>query len=83
MGLLPIEFYSISPIEFHLMVEGYRNRRKDEYKLNRNILFVMQKLWSSKPVNDPNQLWQLDETEETSEDEIDKLFDELRKKQNV
>lgn len=43
----------------------------------------MQKLWSSKPVNDPNQLWQLDETEETSEDEIDKLFDELRKKQNV
>jgi len=65
-----------------LMVEGYRNRRKDEYRLNRNILFVMQKLWSSKPINDPNQLWELDEKEESSGDEIEKLFEELRKKEN-
>jgi hypothetical protein len=39
-------------------------------------------LWSSKPINDPNQLWELDEKEESSGDEIEKLFEELRKKEN-
>ena len=42
----------------------------------------MQKLWSSKPVNNPNELWELDEVQEQSEDEVKRLFDELRKKQN-
>lgn len=81
MGLRPVEFYSVSPKEFVLMAEGYRNRRKDEYRLNRNIIFVMQKLWSAKPVNDPNQLWELDEKQERGDD-VARLFEELRKKKN-
>ena len=42
-------------------------------------MFVMVKLWSSKPINDPNDLWELDR-EEKSEDEIEKLFEALRNK---
>ena len=62
------------------MVEGYKERRKDEYRLNRNILFVMQKLWSSKPVNDPDSLWNIDGDDKESEDEIKKLFEAVKQK---
>jgi hypothetical protein len=78
MGLKPLEFYSISPKEFSLMVEGFRRRRLDEYRLNRNIMYVMVKLWSSKPVNDPNDLWELDERTETKDDELAKLFESIK-----
>lgn len=80
MGLLPVEFFSIAPRDFAMMLEGYREQRKDEYRLNRNILFVMQKLWSSKPVNDPEQLWSLEEKKQVGEDEIAKLFEALKNK---
>lgn len=80
MGLTPVEFYSISPREFELMLEGFRRRRIDEYRLNRNLMFVMVKLWSSKPVNSPEELWDLGDKQETSEEEIDKLFEALRNK---
>lgn len=80
MGLTPVEFYSISPREFELMLEGFRRRRIDEYRLNRNLMFVMVKLWSSKPVNSPEELWDLGDKKETSEEEIEKLFEALRNK---
>lgn len=80
MGLLPVEFYQVSPREFVVMVEGYRNRRIDEYKLNRNIIFMMARLWSSKPPNRPEELWDLGDKEETDEDEVAKLFEALRNK---
>jgi hypothetical protein len=80
MGLKPVEFYSISPVEFGLMVEGYRKRRIDEYKLNRNIMFTMVKLWSSKPVNSPKDLWDLGDEEVGSDEELAKLFEAVKQK---
>ena len=74
-----MEFAEISPKQFSLMLEGFKRKRLDEYRLNRNLMFVMVKLWSSKPINDPNDLWELDR-EEKSEDEIEKLFEALRNK---
>lgn len=82
MGLTPIQFYNVTPREFHLMVQGFRNRRIDQYKQNRNLMFIMAKLWSSKPPSKPQDLWELpgDVVEEHSEDEIAKLFEALKEK---
>ena len=81
MGLKPVEFYSISPREFNLMVEGFRNRRIDEYRLNRNLMFTMVKLWSSKPPSSPQELWDLgDAPSEVQDDEVAKLFEALKQK---
>ena len=41
-------------------------------------MYVMVKLWSSKPVNDPNDLWELDERTETKDDELAKLFESIK-----
>jgi hypothetical protein len=81
MGLMPVDFYSVSPKEFMLMAEGYRARRIDDYKLNRNIIFMMARLWSSKPPNSPNDLWDLgDEVVQSSDDELAKLFEAVKNK---
>ena len=62
------------------MVEGYRNRRLDDYKLNRNLMFMMARLWSSKPPSKPEDLWDLGDSSEPQEDEVAKLFEALRNK---
>jgi hypothetical protein len=80
MGLKPIEFYSISPKEFELMVEGFKNRQLTNFRLNRNILFIMARLWSDKAPKTPKELWDLGDEEETNEDEIAKLFEALKEK---
>ena len=82
MGLKPVEFYSVSPREFSLMVEGFRNRRIDEYRLNRNLMFTMVKLWSSKPPSSPSELWDLGDapSSDVQEDEIKKLFEAVKQK---
>lgn len=81
MGLKPKEFYSISPREFGLMIEGFKNRQLTEFRLNRNILFIMARLWSDKAPKTPKELWDLgDEEEKTNEDEIAKLFEALKEK---
>jgi hypothetical protein len=80
MGLKPIEFYSVSPKEFWLMAEGFRAKRLDEYKLNRNIMYIMVKLWSSKPVNSPKELWDLgDEDTKMTDDEAKMLAEHFAK----
>ena len=80
MGLKPLEFYSISPREFDLMVEGFKNRQLTEFKLNRNILFTMARLWSDKAPKSPKDLWDLGDEDEIKEDEIGKLFEALKEK---
>jgi hypothetical protein len=76
MGLTPNEFCACSPRDFALMVEGYKSRRLDEYRLNRNLMFVMVRLWSSKPPSSPNQLWDLgDEDGQLEQDEVKKIAD--------
>lgn len=82
MGLRPHEFYQISPAEFRLMSEGFRNARVDQYRQNRNLMYIMAKLWSSKPPARPQDLWELpgDEGEAVGEDEVAKLFEALKEK---
>lgn len=84
MGLRPLEFYQTSPRDFGLMLEGYRARKLDDYKLNRNLMFIMVKLWSSKPINSPQELWDLGDGEPTqnSDDELAKLFEAVKQKEN-
>jgi hypothetical protein len=77
MGLTPKEFYSVSPVEFELMARGFHRARIYESKLNRNIMYVIAKTAGSK-INSPDELWPLDEPQEESEDEIQKLFDNLK-----
>lgn len=82
MGLKPIEFYSMTPIEFTLMSEAYKNRTLVEFKLNRNIIFMMARLWGSNVPKDPADFWDLGDKEVANEDEVEKLFEQLRKKQD-
>lgn len=82
MGLLPVQFYNLSPLEFSLYAEGFKNKRLTEFRLNRNIVFMMARLWGKDVPKDPADFWDLGDKEEVNEDEIAKLFDELRKKQN-
>ena len=81
MGLRPVEFYSISPVEFELMVQGFRNSRIDSYKQTRNLMFTFAKVMGSN-INSPDDLWQLDDKEqvEESDDEILKLIRETKSK---
>lgn len=80
MGLLPYQFYRISPLEFGLMAQGYKNRQVMEMKLNRNVIYTMAKLWGSNTPNDPADFWDLGDKVETDMDEVAKLFDALREK---
>lgn len=82
MGLKPVEFYSISPLDFSLLTEAYKNKMLTEFKLNRNIIFMMARLWGSNVPKDPAEFWDLGDKSEQDEDEIAKLFEELRKKEN-
>lgn len=78
MGLKPKEFYDLSPNEFNLMVKGLQRQRLDQYKLNRNILFIMTKLWAKDGPKNPEDLWDLGDKQEQDEDEIKKLFEALK-----
>lgn len=78
MGLKPKEFYELSPKEFNLMAKGYHRNRLDNYKLNRNILFIMVRLWGKDAPSKIEDFWDLGDKEETDEDEIKKLFEALK-----
>lgn len=82
MGLKPIEFYSISPIEFEVMADAYKNKMLTEFKLNRNIIFMMARLWGNNVPKDPAEFWDLGDKVTQDEDEIAKLFENLRNKQD-
>ena len=81
MGLRPVEFYSISPVEFELMVQGFRNSRIDSYKQTRNLMFTFAKVMGSN-ISSPEDIWALDDKEqvEESDDEILKLIRETKSK---
>jgi hypothetical protein len=80
MGLTPHEFCGMSPKDFSLVVEGYRRRKLDEYKLNRNLMFIMARLWSSKPPNNPKELWDLgDEDNRISDEQAKELAEHFAK----
>jgi hypothetical protein len=81
MGLKPVEFYAMSPLEFALFSRGYNNKKITEFKLNRNIVFTMARLWGSNVPKDPAEFWDLGDKTEHSEDEIAKLFEQLRQKE--
>ena len=81
MGLRPVEFYSISPVEFQLMVQGFRNSRIDSYKQTRNLMFTFAQVMGSN-ISSPEDIWALDDKEqvEESDDEILKLIRETKSK---
>ena len=81
MGLKPVEFYSISPVEFQLMVDGFRNSRKDRYRQTQYLMFTFAKVMGSN-INSPEDIWALDDKEqvEESDDEILKLIRETKSK---
>jgi hypothetical protein len=83
MGLTYTDFVNTSPRVFSLMAEAYRRRKLDEYKLNRNLMFIMVKLWSSKPPNSPKELWDLGDEDTKMTDEEAKMLAEHFAKLNA
>lgn len=50
--------------EFMLTVEGYKERKIEEYRKTRMLMFTMVRLWSEKGPRTPEQLWPLPGDEE-------------------
>lgn len=49
----------MSQREFSLMVDGYQDKKIDNYRQTRMLMFTMVRLWSSKGPKTPEQLWEL------------------------
>lgn len=80
---MPNEFYSISPYHFSLMSKGHQNKKIDEYRQTRLLMFTMVRLMGdpkSAPKS-PEALWELPGDEVNSavinDDDIKELFKRL------
>lgn len=85
MGLRPWEFKKMSHKEFILMMEGYQDKKLDTYKLARNLMFTMVRIWADKGPKTPEELWPLpgDNKEAIKEEEMAAIiqkFAQLREK---
>jgi hypothetical protein len=80
---LPNDFYNISPRHFSLMLDGYQNKKIDEYKQTRLLMFTMVRLMGDPKTapKSPNALWQLpgdeDDDNTLSDDDIKDIFKRL------
>jgi hypothetical protein len=83
LGLLPNEFYEISPRHFSLMLDGYQDKKIDGYKQTRLLMFTMVRLMGDPKTapKSPSALWELPGDEEIangmSDDDIKDLFKRL------
>lgn len=80
---MPNQFYEISPRHFTLMMNGYQNKKIDNYKLARILMFTMVRLMGDPKTapKTPEGLWELPGDELNSEvlndDDIKELFKRL------
>lgn len=81
--LLPNDFYSMSPYHFSLMIKGHQEKKIDNYKQTRLIMFTMVRLMGDPKTapKSPETLWPLPGDEENSnglnDDDIKELFKRL------
>jgi hypothetical protein len=82
MGLLPRDFYDMSPREYSLMKMGYETRRKESMKQTRMIMFTMVTLFAdpkSAPKS-PEEFWPLPgekDIKQINEEEYREIFKRL------
>lgn len=84
MFVRPREFYEISPRHLSLMIKGYEEKRIDEYKQTRLLMFTMVRLMGDPKTapKTPEQLWELpgDElTTKVDEEEYREIFKRYKK----
>ena len=81
MHLLPREFFEMSPRHFSLMLKGHKERRVDDYRLARMIMFMMVRLLgdSKTAPKTPESLWPLpgDEESKPTDEEYREIFNRL------
>lgn len=81
MHLLPREFFEMSPRHFSLMLKGHKERRIDDYRLARMIMFMMVRLLgdSKSAPKTLEALWPLpgDEQEKPTDEEYREIFNRL------
>lgn len=81
MNLLPREFFEMSPRHFSLMLKGHKERRIDDYKLVRTIMYTMVRLLgdSKSAPKTPEELWPLpgDEISKPTDEEYREVFNRL------
>lgn len=81
--LLPNDFYSMSPRHLSLMMKGHQEKKIDNYRQTRLLMFTMVRLHGDPKTSPrtPEALWQLpgDENSESamSDDDIKELFKRL------
>jgi hypothetical protein len=80
----PREFYEMSPRHLSLMIKGYEEKRIDEYKQTRLLMFTMVRLMGDPKTapKTPEQLWELpgDElTTKVDEEEYREIFKRYKK----
>jgi hypothetical protein len=81
--LLPNDFYSMSPRHLSLMIKGHQDKKIDNYKQTRLLMFTMVRLHGDSKTSpkSPEALWQLpgDEIEPDgfNDNDIKEIFKRL------
>lgn len=80
---MPNDFYAMSARHLSLMIKGYQDKKVDNYKLTRLLMFTMVRLMGDPKTapKSPEMLWQLpgDESDENiiTDDDIKEIFKRL------
>ena len=80
----PREFYEMSPRHLSLMIKGFEDKRVDQYKQTRLLMFTMVRLMGDPKTapKTPEQLWELPGDEVTTkvdEEEYREIFKRYKK----
>ena len=83
MMLLPNEFYKMSPRHFSLMLKGHQEKKVDDYRQTRLLMFTMVRLHGdpkSSPKS-PEAMWELpgDEKQGMTDEDMRELFKRFAK----
>ncbi len=83
MGLLPRDFYDMSPREYSLMRTGYEARIVESKKQTRMLMFTMVRLMAdpSTAPKSPEELWSLPgdvDIKQINEEEYKEIFKRLK-----
>jgi len=81
--LLPNDFYSMSPYHFSLMIKGHQEKKVDNYRQTRLLMYTMVRLMGDPKTapKSPQALWELpgdeDEKSGINDDDIKEIFKRL------
>ena len=85
--LLPNEFYKMSPRHFSLMLKGHQEKKVDDYRQTRLLMYTMVRLMgdSKTAPKTPEELWELpgDEVKKPTDEEYREVFNRLTKWQKT